>query len=138
MDFLRAHVGEAAALATATCWVFSSIAFAGATRRIGPTAVNVIRMFVAFAIVLVVHRLLFGLWIPPVDSGGLAYLAISGLIGFAIGDQFFFVALVDLGPRMATVFGTLTPPVAALMAWPMLKEPLSVSSVVGMGHLGRP
>lgn len=132
MDFLREHVGEVAALGTATCWVFSSVVFAGASRRIGPTAVNVTRMFIALAIVLAIHRIVFKTWFPSVDSTGLAYLAVSGLIGFAIGDQFFFGALIDIGPRLATVLMTLTPPVAALLAWPLLHEPLGASAILGM------
>jgi drug/metabolite transporter (DMT)-like permease len=83
-------------------------------------------------ILALVHRLAMGTWLPSPDSAGLMYLAVSGLIGFSIGDQLLFVALVDVGPRLTTLLMTLTPPVAATLAWIVLDEPLGLISVSGI------
>jgi len=132
MEFLRQHVGEAAALGAATCWVFTSLAFSAASRRIGPTVVNVIRILLAWSILLVIHRLLVGRWLPQTDRSTVELLALSGLIGFAIGDQLLFSAFVDIGPRLTTLLMTLTPPVAAALAWPLLHEPLGGWAMLGI------
>lgn len=132
MDFLREHVGEAAALGAATCWVFTSLAFSAASRRIGPTAVNVIRILLAWSILLIIHRLLMGRWMPQTDRSSIELLAFSGIIGFAIGDQLLFRAFVDIGPRLTTLLMTLTPPVAAALAWPLLHEPLGGWAMLGI------
>jgi drug/metabolite transporter (DMT)-like permease len=126
------HIGEFAAIGAATCWVFSSLTFAGAARRIGPSAVNLLRIILACGLVLLVHRVTVGAWLPAVDRVGAAYLAVSGLIGFAIGDQFLFHAFVDVGSRLTTLLMTLTPPVTAVLALALLREPLDLVSMLGM------
>jgi len=132
MDWVTNHVGEIAALGAAACWACTSLVFAAASRRIGPTAVNVLRISLAWVLLIVIHRLVTGAWIPSPDSRGILLLAASGAIGFAFADQFLFAALVDCGPRLTTVVMTLTPPIAALLAWPLLKEPLGWWGVIGM------
>jgi drug/metabolite transporter (DMT)-like permease len=124
--------GEAAALGAASCWVVTSLAFAGAARRIGPTAVNVIRMLLALTLVFAIHRALLGHWLPRIDSTGIVYLGLSGLIGFALGDQFMFVAFVDIGARLSTLLMTITPLVAAALGWAFLGEQLDLWKALGM------
>lgn len=130
--FLQSRIGELAALGAAMCWVFTSLTFAAAGRRIGSVAVNLIRILLALVILGCVHRVLFGIWIPRLDGVTVWYLGLSGLVGLAIGDQFLFTALVDVGSRMATLLMTLGPPVAALLAWPVLDEPLGWLAMAGI------
>ena len=132
MSFLLTHLGELAALGAALCWVITSLAFAAAGRRIGATAVNFIRIFLALGALLCINRALFGQWMPAADTRSVILLAVSGLVGLSIGDQFLFTALVDVGPRMATLMMTLAPPVAALLAWPLLAEPLGSLQILGI------
>ncbi len=132
LSFFHGHLGELAALGAALCWVFTSLAFAAAGRRIGPTAVNFIRIFLALAVLACIQRLWFGQWAPPIESHGLLLLGLSGLIGLTIGDQFLFTALVYIGPRLTTLLMTLAPPVTALLAWPLLGESLGLIQIVGM------
>jgi len=132
MPWLANHVGEVAALGAAACWTLTSLVFAAASRRIGPTAVNVLRITVAWMLLIFIHRLVIGAWIPSPDTRGILLLAASGAVGFAFADQFLFAALVDCGPRLTTVVMTLTPPVAALLAWPMLDEPVGWRGMLGM------
>jgi drug/metabolite transporter (DMT)-like permease len=132
VDSLLSHLGELAALGAAMCWVFTSLAFAAAGRRIGATAVNFTRIFLALAALLCINRVLFGQYMPPIGGASLWLLAASGLIGLAIGDQLLFTALVDVGPRISTLLMTLAPPVAAILAWPLLDEPLGWLQVGGI------
>jgi drug/metabolite transporter (DMT)-like permease len=131
-DLIVDRLGELAALGAALCWVFTSLAFAAAGRRVGPTAVNLIRILLALIVLAAIHRVMFGRWVPPVDRDGLWYLAASGVIGLSIGDQLLFSALVDVGPRISTLLMTLAPPVAALLAWPLLDEKLGAVAIVGI------
>ena len=127
-----AGAGELAALGAASFWVVTSLAFAAAARRIGPTMVNLLRMLAALCVLLVVHRLWFGALLPSADFTLWFWLGISGLVGLAIGDQLLFTALVDIGPRLSTLFMTLAPPVTAIVAWPVLGEPLSWIAILGI------
>lgn len=130
--FLQSRFGELAALGAAMCWVFTSLTFAAAGRRIGSVAVNLIRILLAMVILGCVHRVLLGIWIPRLDGVTVWYLGLSGLVGLAIGDQFLFTALVDVGSRLATLLMTLGPPVAAMLAWPILDEPLGWLAMSGI------
>jgi len=133
VEFIAGSVGELAALGAALFWVFTSLSFAAAGRRIGPTWVNLLRMVIALAALALVHRIGFGSWLPPADGTIWIWLAASGLVGLTIGDQFLFTALVLIGPRLSTLLMTLSPPATAIIAWPMLNEPLSWIAVLGIG-----
>ncbi len=50
------------------------------------------------------------------------FLALSGLLGIAVGDTFFFLALMRLGPRRASLMGSLSPVAIALSAAALLGE----------------
>lgn len=126
------RIGELAALGAALAWVVTSLSFAAAGRRIGATMVNFLRIMLALVILALVHRIMLDHWIPVLDSESILLLGLSGLIGLAIGDQFLFVALVDVGPRLATLLMTFSPPVTVLLAWKMLDEPLSPVAIGGI------
>ena len=64
-------IGELAGLGTAVCWVFTSIAFAEAGRRIGSSRVNMIRLILASLMLMGMHWITFGQPIPSVEKTGL-------------------------------------------------------------------
>jgi drug/metabolite transporter (DMT)-like permease len=125
-------LGELAALGAALCWVFTSLAFAAAGRRLGSTAVNLIRIYLALIALFIIHRLVLGAWLPAVDARALHLLVWSGIIGLAIGDQFLFTAFVDVGPRISLLLMTIAPPTAAIIAWPALGETLGPVEMLGI------
>jgi drug/metabolite transporter (DMT)-like permease len=61
-----------------------------------------------------------------------ALLTASSFVGLVIGDALFFRSVVSLGPRVATLLSTLSPPVAAVAAWVVLHEHLTPLPVAGM------
>ncbi len=129
-----AYEGEIAALATAFCWANTSMFFATAGRRIGSFQVNQIRIVMAVIFLLVMHSISEGaLWPVHVSWFQFKYLALSGLVGLFIGDTFYFKALVDLGPKLATLMMSLYPLVAAFTAYLWLQEALGVQALLGMG-----
>ncbi|MCA9295023.1 MAG: DMT family transporter, partial [Phycisphaerales bacterium] len=131
-DWIVTYRGEGAALLTAWCWVLTSLVFAAAGRRVGPTIVNVTRLFLAVALLGCLNRMTTGGWIPSVDPISMLLLMASGIIGLSIGDQLLFTALVDVGSRMSTLLMTLAPPIVALSAWMFLGENITLMMLVGM------
>lgn len=125
-------IGELAALGAASCWVITAMAFAEAGRRVGATVVNVTRLWAALVILLLVHVMLFDSWWPSLPAEGWWYLGISGVVGLALGDQCLFRALVDAGPRLSTLMMTVSPALTAIIAWPVLDQPLGWFAVLGM------
>lgn len=107
--------------------------FAEAGRRAGAFAVNQFRITLALvflAVLLTVTGRLTTLSHLPLS--GVGWLAVSGLIGLAIGDLAYFASMVRVGPRLSSAFGALSPPVTALIAFPLLGERLSFLAFAGM------
>lgn len=130
---MDAHVGPLAAAATALCWSVTGMFFGAAGRRIGSFSVNQIRLVFALLLLGGAHLAFYGVPWPQADTPRLTRLAVSGLIGLALGDAFLFRAFVVLGVRNSTLMMTLWPAMATLMAWPMLGERPGAAVLAGMG-----
>ena len=126
------HAGELAGLATSALWVVSSLAFAAAGRSIGATQLNLLRSLLACAFLLGLQWFLHGNPWPTIGGHSTLFLAISGLLGLAIGDQFLFAGYVLVGPRTTTLLMTLAPATAASLSWIMFGQSMSWQAILGM------
>lgn len=124
-------LGELSALATACFWSGSSLSFAAATRRVGAAPVNLTRLVIAALLLLAVVQF-FGLD-RNLSQGQVLYLGASGVVGFALGDTFLFQAFEKLGARLTMLVMSLAPAVAALLAFLMLGEAISLTGMMGIG-----
>jgi drug/metabolite transporter (DMT)-like permease len=121
------YLGETASLLTAVCWSSNSIFFSLAGRRVGSQTVNLVRLLMALLAMVVLHLALYGKPFPfQAGASSLTALAVSGLIGFALGDALLFEALVLLGPRLAMLLMTLSPIFSALLGWIFLGQTLTL------------
>ena len=127
------YFGEIAALLTAVFWTVTSMSFESAGKKVGSLSVNLIRLVVAFFIYGVVNYFRRGLFLP-LDAGteSWMWLALSGLVGFVIGDLLLFQAFVVIGARISMLIMALTPPITAFVGWMILGEVLSPMNWVGM------
>jgi drug/metabolite transporter (DMT)-like permease len=127
------YFGEIAALLTAVFWTVTSMSFESAGKKIGSLQVNLIRLVVAFFIYGVVNYFYRGMFLP-LDAGAerWAWLALSGLVGFVIGDLLLFQSFVVIGARIAMLIMALTPPITAFVSWLILGEVMSPMNLVGM------
>jgi len=128
-----AYAGELAALATSLCWAFNSVCFTVAGRRVGSQTVNAARLYMALAMLVVVHLAAFGT-VFPFHAGAqrLVPLAVSGLIGFALGDALLFEAFLLLGARVAMLLMTLSPVFSVILARVFLGQSLGLPKVVAI------
>ncbi len=124
--------GLFAGVGTSLMFTLTAVFFTAASRRLGSTIVNAARIFMAVGFLALTHRVLGGTWIPQGEMRQIVLLAISGIIGLAIGDHCLFVAFVEIGPRLATLIMTTAPLFAALFGWIVLGEALSAMSCVGI------
>ena len=123
-------IGELYSLLTACFWAGSSIAFTAATRRIGSVQVNTSRLLMAACYL----ALLIGVLRPSISlsTSQVVYLAISGSIGFTLGDTFLFRAFQLIGARISMLVMSLAPAVAAFLGYILLGETLSGWGVIGI------
>jgi len=127
------HLGEFAALLTTVFWTITALSFETASKRIGSMHVNLLRLGLAVAFLSVFSYFYRGLFFPlDADLHTWTWLAVSGIVGFVIGDYCLFKAFIITGARVAMLMMTLAPVFAAFAAWLMLGEVLSVQSLLAM------
>jgi len=127
------YTGELIAISTVFCWTIAVQFFEAASKRVGATPTNIIRLTVALILFSLLLFVRHG-YILPVHFPARAwfYLSLSGVIGFFIGDIFLFKALVEIGPRVAMLIFSLSAPTAALIGWLFLDEIYVLHQWVGM------
>ncbi|MDY0296088.1 MAG: DMT family transporter [Acidobacteriota bacterium] len=118
--------GELAALVTAVCWTYNSIAFSHAGRRVGSATVNHVRLWVALAALLPIHLVAHGsLLASGLGWQATAWLALSGIVGYVVGDAFLFEAFVLIGARLSMLLMLLAPIFSSILARIFLGERLN-------------
>lgn len=123
-------IGELSALLTAFLWSVTSLLFASAVTRIGSVQLNVSRQLLAL-IFLSIVIFIFGFNFSP-TTRQIFYLSLSGFIGLTFGDSFLFLAYREIGARISMLVMSLSPAVAALLAFLLLGEKLNLLSILGM------
>jgi len=130
---MTSHLGEFAALLTTLFWTITALAFETASKRIGSMHVNLLRLGLATILLSVFSFFYRGLFLPlDADMHTWLWLAVSGIVGFIIGDYCLFRAYVITGARVAMLMMTLAPVFAAFTAWVMLGEVMSGKSLLAM------
>ena len=121
---------EYAALGAALSWVFASLLAADTSREIGGVAFNRLRVCTAFVMLLVIT--LANGELAKVPFSWYPLLAVSGIIGLAIGDTALFAAFRLLGPRRAQVLYATNAPIAVILGMLVLSESPGTLQLVGI------
>jgi drug/metabolite transporter (DMT)-like permease len=125
-------LGNGLALITAVLWSFNALLFSSAGKRLGPVALNAILITLALVLFIIAHLILFGFSIPSFTWHEMSVILMSGMLGLAVGDFFYFSALVSLGPRKSSLIGVSWPIFAAVLAYFLLDEVLGWTALLGM------
>ncbi|NQU87520.1 MAG: DMT family transporter [Mariniphaga sp.] len=130
---MQNHFGEIAGILTAVFWTVTSMAFESAGKKVGSLAVNLIRLVMAIFFIGIYSYIARGFFFPTdATLFNWKWLALSGLIGFTIGDLLLFQAFVTVGARISMLMMALTPPFTAFISWLILGEILSPMNWLGM------
>jgi drug/metabolite transporter (DMT)-like permease len=130
---MTAYLGHFAALATSFAWSFTSIFFTLSGRQVGSVVVNRTRLLLAVVFVALTHWLIQSR-LFPFDAGlaRVGWFALSGIIGYVIGDGFLFQAFVMIGPRLSMLLMALAPVFSAMLGWGLLHETLDARELLGI------
>ena len=125
-----AFFGQISALIAALLWSVSSFVFTDATKRIGMVQLNISRMILACVLLLITFPFLninydLSFW-------QITLLTISGFIGLVIGDSALFKSFAEIGPRISMLIMSLNPAIAAIIAYFVLGESLSIWGILGI------
>lgn len=126
--------GQLAALTSAALWAVASLLFAAAGRTVPPLALNLLKCLVALILLGLTLVVTQGrAWPTALGLEGTLWLAASGLMGLTAGDTAYLTALNRLGPRRTLLMWALIPPATAVLAVPILAEPLTATMAAGIG-----
>lgn len=126
-------IGELAAFGTAVCWSFTAIFFSFSGRRIGSGVVNRSRLLFALTYLSISHFFLEGSFFPTqVEPFRWGWLALSSVLGLALGDTFLFQAYVLIGPRLAMLMMATVPIYSTLFGWLLFGESVSGVELAGI------
>jgi drug/metabolite transporter (DMT)-like permease len=122
--------GELASLAAAFIWAGSVTAYRHWGREVAPYSLNLLKSLVAF----VCLGLSLAILRPPAPAASWVWLhlALSGIVGLAIGDTAFFASLRRLGAQAASCGMCLSPPFTVAIAAFYLGETLTARKAAGV------
>lgn len=127
------RAGELAALATAGCWVITALSFEAAGKRIGSLSLNLIRLVLSLVPLCLWGLVSRGHALPlDADPSAWGWLALSGLVGFTLGDLCLFRAFVLIGPRLSTLIMASVPVWTSLLGFVFLDERLLGRELLGI------
>lgn len=119
--------------AAAVCWTVSAIAFSQSSRLVGSLPVNALRLVLASLLFMIYGGMVRGQCLPwdaSVQAWG--WLALSGFVGFFLGDLFLFRSFTEIGVRLSMLIMSLAPPIAAVTGWLWLNEHMNTKDIAGM------
>ncbi len=120
------------ALLSAAAWAISTVLIKAGMRDKSPVTVNIVRLYIVsvlFAVILgITGRLHRVLSLPPLLLG-IAFL--SGVLGFVVGDYFYFHALRRMGVSRTVPITSTYPLWTMLWAFLFLGRSVSPRVVVG-------
>ena len=130
---LGSYLGEISALSSAFLWAAAAMLFAHLGRKLEPLALNLLKCSLALCFVCITLVALEGrVWPEGIGLVEMGWLALSGVVGLTLGDTAYFAALVRLGPRRTLLLWALAPPATAVLAVPILGEPLTATMAAGI------
>ncbi len=117
------------ALASAASWALGTVLWRKIGEEISPFSMNLSKGIIGslfLAATFLVIR------VEPMSMHDFFYLGISGLLGITLGDTFFFLSLMHLGPSLSSLMGTLLPVSVAFAAVVFLGERPSPAAWAGI------
>ncbi len=126
-------IGEIAALVTSLCFAITALIFTSTGRMVGSQATNRMRLLFALVYLVILNLILFREPLPfAAGSVRWLWLSLSGVIGLSLGDMFFFLSLVSVGPRLGSLLLSLAPIFGSIIAWIFFDETLTFLQITGI------
>lgn len=127
------YIGEFIALGVALSWTATALFAEVASKRMGSLPLNTLRMTMSLGLLAVTLWLLLGVpWPRFADGGTWLWLALSGVVGYVIGDYCLMQGYIHIGSRFGQLFMTLSAPTAAIVGRLMLGEQMRPLAILGM------
>ena len=126
-------IGETIALFVAVSWTATALFAEVASKRMGSLPLNTVRMTMSLLLLLGTLWLIMGQpWPRYADGATWGWLALSGVVGYVIGDYCLMQGYIIIGSRFGQLFMTLSAPTAAITGYILLGEQMRPLAILGM------
>lgn len=125
------YVGELSALLAALVWAVATWVYSQFSHQFSAMQMNIVKGTVASAMMLIVLPVL-PMPTLTIEPSHVWVLAISGVIGIAIGDSAYFASLKRIGANKTLLLESLAPPLSGVLALMVLGSSLSPQSWLGV------
>ncbi len=130
---METYLGELSALGAAFSFALASTTFTLAGRKFGATVSMALSLQISLVFLLLTHHVMLGEPFPSAASlERWALLGASSLSGFVVASVMLLRSFQYIGPRLAMLIGSITPIVAALLAWVFLGQALTAIAAFGI------
>ncbi len=119
LEFSPQSLGALAALASGAAWALGSILFRSLADQTSALGLNLAKGLLGL---VYLGAALTWVGLSPMDIRSTVFLALSGIIGIAVGDTLFFMALVRLEPRRTVLLATVGQVLTVVLALLVLSE----------------
>jgi drug/metabolite transporter (DMT)-like permease len=117
----------------AVSWTATALFAEVASKRMGSLPLNTLRMTMSLLLLAATLWLLLGVPYPRFADGDTwLWLALSGVVGYVIGDYCLMQGYIYIGSRFGQLFMTLSAPTAALTGYLLLGERMTWLAILGM------
>ncbi|MFB9215921.1 DMT family transporter [Vibrio sinaloensis] len=126
-----AYQGELAAIMAAMVWAAATWIYSQFSHQFSALQLNIIKGVIASAMMLLVLPI-DGLPTAQIETQHILILAVSGVIGIAVGDSAYFASLKRIGANKTLLLESLAPPLSGVLALLVLGSVLSLQSWLGV------
>lgn len=127
------YIGEIAGLLTSLFFAINAVIVTQAGAQIGSVILNRARVVFALLYLVILNLILFHEPLPvEAGSSRWVWLALSGIIGLAIGDAFLFQAYLSIGPRLGSLLLSLSTVFGVVEAWVFFGQRLRLGQIIGI------
>ncbi len=126
-------IGETAGLLTSLFFAINAVVITRAGTQVGSVIMNRTRVVFALLYLVILNTILFQQPLPlAAGSTRWTWLALSGIIGLAIGDAFLFQAYIQIGPRLGSLLLSLSTVFGVVEAWVFFGQTLRLGQIIGI------
>lgn len=127
------YLGEIISIVVAVSWTVTAVLAEIASKRLGASELNVLRMVFSLVMLAITLWLMTGAPYPQfLSASGWLWLSLSGFMGYAFGDYCLFNSYLIIGSRFGQLFMTLASPFAAITSFILMGETMGTYAIAGM------
>lgn len=124
-------LGELFALSSAICWATAIILFKHSGETLSASALNLFKNILATFLLVPTALFVEGIQLPQLDANQWTIVAISGFIGIALSDTWYFLALRKVGAGNTAIVSSLYSPFVIVLSVLFLNETLHWTQFIG-------